>query len=318
MIRAHDGVIRPGSLADALAELGAAPPGTKLLAGGTDLYVQWGQGAALPERVIDLWACASCGSIALAGDVLAVGALATHARIAASPDVRAARASARGGVRHGRRRPDPEPRDDRRQRRQQRRRPATRCPCSSPRRRASSWRAPRVASGRSRPTRSGRRVPPDGAARRRDRRPRGGPVPGWPAVFRKVGTRRAQAISKVVLCCARERRGAGASPVRVAFGAWRPSAARGGRRGAALERPARRRPHRRRLRRARRDLTPIDDVRSTAAYRMHVARAIATRAARSAGVGLAVSRQPLPSPRQHARPRARSVASAARCERANG
>jgi len=80
--------------------------------------------------------------------------------------------------------------------------------------------------------------------------------------FRKVGTRAAQAISKVVMAAVR------ADPPRVALGSVAPTVVRLPRTEAALAGGAT-------LREARAVLSteihPIDDVRSTAAYRMRVA-----------------------------------------------
>jgi CO/xanthine dehydrogenase FAD-binding subunit len=95
----------------------------------------------------------------------------------------------------------------------------------------------------------------------------------WAHAWRKVGTRRAQAISKVCFAAAMESSGAAVRDIRIAFGSVAPivvraahaeSAIRGRARSAeaiaaccaALER----------------DLVPIDDLRSTAHYRMQVAR----------------------------------------------
>ena len=132
------------------------------------------------------------------GGALSIGALATYtrahplaARAQALPDPR------RGGAR-GRRRPDPEPRHARRQRRQRARRPATPCPCSRP----------PTPSSCSRSARGTRRVPFDAfytgyrkTVRRPDELIAAIEIPAvrgrqW---FRKVGTRAAQAISKVVM-----------------------------------------------------------------------------------------------------------------------
>src|SRR6185436_7098295 len=44
VLRAHDRVVRPRDLAGALEALRDGPAGQRLLAGGTDLMVQWNQG----------------------------------------------------------------------------------------------------------------------------------------------------------------------------------------------------------------------------------------------------------------------------------
>jgi CO/xanthine dehydrogenase FAD-binding subunit len=97
---------------------------------------------------------------------------------------------------------------------------------------------------------------------------------GWAIGYRKVGTRRAQAISKVVLSTAvLVGRGGRVEGARLCFGSVAATTVRARAAEAAIlgevldaksivaaqEALAR-------------DMTPIDDVRSTAAYRMHVAR----------------------------------------------
>ena len=81
--------------------------------------------------------------------------------------------------------------------------------------------------------------------------------------FRKVGTRAAQAISKVVVAGVR-----GAAP-RIAFGSVGPTVVRARKAERAARHPARRSttpPPR-----SRSEITPIDDIRSTADYRQRVA-----------------------------------------------
>jgi CO/xanthine dehydrogenase FAD-binding subunit len=92
-------------------------------------------------------------------------------------------------------------------------------------------------------------------------------------VYRKVGTRRAQAISKVCFAAAADVRGGVIHDARVAFGSVAPTVVRCRRVERAL------RGHivttelvttaRRRLLR---DISPIDDARSTAAYRRKVSQ----------------------------------------------
>lgn len=80
---------RASSLAD-LRALVAKHPGAKLLAGGHSLIPLLKLRLATPEAVIDIGRVAELGGIAVKGGVLRVGALATHAAIAASDDVRRA------------------------------------------------------------------------------------------------------------------------------------------------------------------------------------------------------------------------------------
>jgi CO/xanthine dehydrogenase FAD-binding subunit len=104
--------------------------------------------------------------------------------------------------------------------------------------------------------------------------------------FRKVGTRRAQAISKVVLALAWRARSSAApwSDVRVALGSVAATPVRAGATEAVLEGAM---PTRERADAAVAALTaeihPIDDVRSTAAYRRVVAGRVLHRLIRDAG-----------------------------------
>ena len=98
-------------------------------------------------------------------------------------------------------------------------------------------------------------------------------TPGWRDYYRKVGTRRAQAISKVCFAGALRMDGEAVSDIRLALGSVAPTPLRAMRTEAAL--------------RGQRlddrivaaatevllsEIAPIDDVRSTARYRSHVAR----------------------------------------------
>ena len=104
--------------------------------------------------------------------------------------------------------------------------------------------------------------------------------------FRKVGTRRAQAISKVVMALAWRSEGEDApwTDVRVALGSIAATTVRAGAAEAALEGS---RPTREAADAAAEALTrsiePIDDVRSTAAYRRTVAGRVLHRLVRDAG-----------------------------------
>jgi CO/xanthine dehydrogenase FAD-binding subunit len=96
-------------------------------------------------------------------------------------------------------------------------------------------------------------------------------VPGGRQYFRKVGTRAAQAISKVVVA---------AIGTRVAFGSVAPTVVRARAVEAYLEAGGRDLAEARR--RLADDIHPIDDVRSTAAYRMRVAGNLLAEALRLA------------------------------------
>jgi len=95
---------------------------------------------------------------------------------------------------------------------------------------------------------------------------------GWYQHYRKVGARRAQAISKVCLAAAARVESGRIADIRLAFGSVAPTVVRafGAEeilRGAAAGPEARERAGAALAR----QLTPIDDVRSTAAYRRQVA-----------------------------------------------
>jgi CO/xanthine dehydrogenase FAD-binding subunit len=96
---------------------------------------------------------------------------------------------------------------------------------------------------------------------------------GWLQIWRKVGTRRAQAISKLCLAAAVDVAGNSLRDIRIALGSVAPTVVRAARAEAAI---------RGRALTAEtiaastdalaRDISPIDDVRSTAAYRLRVAQ----------------------------------------------
>jgi CO/xanthine dehydrogenase FAD-binding subunit len=103
-------------------------------------------------------------------------------------------------------------------------------------------------------------------------------------VFRKVGTRRAQAISKVVMALAWRDLGSSWSDVRVALGSVAPTPIRAAATEAALE-GAQPTPQvaDRAAETLAAELSPIDDVRSTAEYRRTVAARVLHRILREAG-----------------------------------
>ena len=78
----------PGSLADAARRAGA--DGAKLLAGGQSLLAAMKLGLAAPEALVDLAGIADLQGIRLAGGVLRIGALCTHAAVAADAMVQQA------------------------------------------------------------------------------------------------------------------------------------------------------------------------------------------------------------------------------------
>jgi CO/xanthine dehydrogenase FAD-binding subunit len=94
----------------------------------------------------------------------------------------------------------------------------------------------------------------------------------WVSGWRKVGTRRAQAISKVCFAAAFELSGGAVHDVRIAYGSVAPTVVRAAHAEAAIRgRPLNGETVAACCGALERDLTPIDDLRSTAAYRMRVA-----------------------------------------------
>ena len=98
---------------------------------------------------------------------------------------------------------------------------------------------------------------------------------GWRQHYRKVGARKAQAISKICMAAAAQMENGVVRDVRLAFGSVAPTVVRA---ASAEADVARRTPHarrnRRRARGARARHHPIDDLRSTARYRLRVAQNI--------------------------------------------
>lgn len=78
---------KPGSVADAVAALKAADDGT-FLAGGQTLIPTLKQRLAAPSDVIDLSGIADLKGIRQDGDAIVIGAMTTHADVAASEAVR--------------------------------------------------------------------------------------------------------------------------------------------------------------------------------------------------------------------------------------
>lgn len=75
---------RPRTLSEALAAL-AAVPGARVLAGGTDILVEIQEGRAAPPLLVDLARIEGMDGIRIEGGTVTIGALVTHARIAADP-----------------------------------------------------------------------------------------------------------------------------------------------------------------------------------------------------------------------------------------
>jgi CO/xanthine dehydrogenase FAD-binding subunit len=108
--------------------------------------------------------------------------------------------------------------------------------------------------------------------------------PGWRDYYRKVGPRRAQAISKVCMAASARSDGPVLTDVRIAFGSVAPCVVR----CVAVEDALRgRRPDDAVMAEAQealiKDIAPIDDIRSTAHYRLRVAQNLLGEFLRSVG-----------------------------------
>jgi aerobic carbon-monoxide dehydrogenase medium subunit len=78
----------PASVADAAK--GAAGANAKILAGGQSLLPAMKLGLAAPESLVDLGQIAELKGISVSGNVVKIGAMTTHAAVAASADVQRA------------------------------------------------------------------------------------------------------------------------------------------------------------------------------------------------------------------------------------
>jgi xanthine dehydrogenase small subunit len=83
----HRRLLEPRSLADALKMLRDEGPLVPM-AGCTDLYVSLNFGALKDTQFLNLWRLAALRTIEVRGDVLSIGALATHTDLIRSPLVR--------------------------------------------------------------------------------------------------------------------------------------------------------------------------------------------------------------------------------------
>ena len=277
-------VVSPATLAEAY-EL-AAGDGYRPLAGGTDLLVQiTGELGDAPKRVLDLWRLDELRGIGVRDGMLELGALTTYteirrsalclehapALVEAAATIGAAQIQNRGTI--GGNAMNASPAGDTLpvllaldaelvagSARAERTIPA-----------AAFWPAYRRTAVRPDELLVRVRIPV---------------VSGREQRFRKVGTRRAQAISKVVLALTwRPDPGSSAwSDVRLALGSVAPTPIRSSAVEAVLEGAS---PDRQTTERAVAALTaelqPIDDVRSTAAYRREVAGRVLRRLLRDAG-----------------------------------
>ena len=278
-------VSSPRDLAEAYAAL-AATPTARPIAGGTDLMVALtGELGEPPERVVDLWRLDALRGIAIDGDAIVLGALTTYTEIRrsalcgehlpvlveAAATIGAAQIQNRGTL--GGNIVNASPAGDTL--------PVLLAADAS------------FVLGSTR----GERIVPASAfwpayrqtALRPDELLLRVRIPlrvGYEIRFRKVGTRRAQSISKVVMALG-WRDGGPAAPlrdVRLALGSVAPTPIRAARTEAALEgRPPTPETADRAAEVLAAELAPIDDVRSTAEYRRLVAARVLHRFVREAG-----------------------------------
>lgn len=266
-------LLQPRSLSDALKMLRDEGPLVPM-AGCTDLYVALNSGTLTDTRFVDLWRLDALRRIEARGDVLSIGALATYTDLIRSPLVRArlpmlaSAAREVGGVQI-----------------QNRGTIGGNVANASP----AGDTLPVLAAADAlvvlKSAAATRRVPFTAfytGYRQTVRRPDELivsfeiPAVGGRQMFRKVGTRAAQAISKVVIAVVAPSTGSGQAggSVRIALGSVAPTVVRAWRAEAALARGASIEEAQRLLLE---DIAPIDDIRSTATYRRRVAANLLAR-----------------------------------------
>jgi CO/xanthine dehydrogenase FAD-binding subunit len=258
--------------------------GLRPIAGGTDLMVQiTGELGPPPERVIDIWQLDELRGISLDDGVLTIGALATYAEIRTSDPVRAtlpalaecaatigaAQIQNRGTI--GGNIVNASPAGDTL--------PVLLAADAQIVLQSTTGTRTVVASDFWPAYRQTARKPEELVTQVRIPLP-----PGRQVRFRKVGTRRAQAISKVVMALAWREDGGVWRDVRVAIGSVAPTPVRARETERVLEGAA---PRETTADHAANTITneihPIDDVRSTADYRRLVTARILHRMLREAG-----------------------------------
>ena len=278
-------VVSPRTLADAYEVLASAPH--RPLAGGTDLLVQiTGELGELPERVLDIWRLDELRGIRVEAETMLMGALTTYADIRRSPlvaellpafaeaaaTIGAAQIQNRGTI--GGNVVNASPAGDM----------LPLLLAADAQLIVGSARGERsVAAGEFWPAYRRTALANDELLLRISIRL----PPGRQIRYRKVGTRRAQAISKVVMALAWQADGDDVGPwheVRLALGSVAAVPIRAARTEAVLEGAA---PTETSADRAASTLSdeiaPIDDVRSTADYRRAVASRVLHRLIREQG-----------------------------------
>jgi len=267
----------PGTLSEAVSMLAAEPGTWRPFAGGTDLMVQLESGALPEGRYLGLWKIGELRGIRQTGDVVEIGALTTYSEILASDLLHrdysllghAARET--GGVAT-----------------QNRGTIGGNIANASPAADTPPALLVYDAELELISVRGTRRVPYDAfhlgykkmdlvpgeliACIRLPKR-----APGWREHYRKVGTRKAQAISKVCLAAVGRMNDGQISDTRIALGSVSPivvrcvqteNTLRGRRPGAETIAAA--------CDALLREISPIDDIRSTADYRLQVSKNLLT------------------------------------------
>jgi CO/xanthine dehydrogenase FAD-binding subunit len=266
-------LVRPRTVDAVLTALADEPGSWRPFAGGTDLMVLLEAGALKHQRFINLWGLSELRGIAATEGTLSIGALTTYTDLLNSALVRAEfpllceAAAQTGGIAT-----------------QNRGTVGGNIANASPAADTPPALLVYDAELELQSRRGIRRVPysrfhtgyktmdlaPDEIIARihlpRDRN-------GWIAAYRKVGTRRAQAIAKVCFAVAARMDGAVVQDIRIALGSVAPTVVR----AVATEAGLRAKPLTAAVAAAAADLlsteiSPIDDIRSTARYRAFVTR----------------------------------------------
>jgi len=273
-------LVTPGSLAEALADL-AAHPGARPFAGGTDLMVVLEAGHLPPGRYVDLTNCALRGIERTSDGGLSIGAMTTYSEIRQSPAIddgwgmlkRAAaetggvatqnRGTIGGNIANASPAADTPPAllayDA-----------SLELVSSSGTRRISYMAFHR--GYKQMDLRSGELIARVLLPARASVGRVSGSADAWRDYYRKVGPRRAQAISKVCFAGSIRMDGAAVADVRIALGSVAPTVIRAMHAEQALRgRPLDAASAADAARALDSDIIPIDDVRSTARYRARVA-----------------------------------------------
>jgi CO/xanthine dehydrogenase FAD-binding subunit len=260
-------------LDDALRRLAREPGSWRVFAGGTDLMVLLHDGALPPGRYLSIWGLPELRGISVAGDRIALGALTTYTEVLGSAELArdcpllldAARET--GGIATQNRGTiggniaNASPAADT---------PPALLVYDAELELASVRGTRRVPYDRFHTGYKTMDLAPDEIIARihvtRAHRE-------WRAAFRKVGTRRAQAISKVCFAAAADVHAGTIRDVRVAFGSVAPTVVRcRAVEKAVLGRAVTGQPIADPQKVLLREIAPIDDMRSTAAYRRRVSQ----------------------------------------------